>query len=33
MWSRLHPIARDTIALLLAAFTGCLIGLIEQVLR
>lgn len=33
MWARLHPIARDAVALLLAACTGCLLGLIEQVTR
>lgn len=33
MWARLQPIARDALALLLAACTGCLLALIEQVLR
>lgn len=33
MWARLHPIARDALAPLLAACTGCLLGLFEQVTR
>lgn len=33
MWSRLHPVARDGIALVLAACVGLMIGLVEQVLR
>lgn len=33
MWARLHPIARDGIALLLAACVGCLLALVEQVTR